>query len=152
MAASSTPLSICQCFLFESPVCLQLDHLELWSPGNLSRDIQLVLFLFDSFPCDAGGKTRKKDSRLQLGSHRGSVCFLQSLGIDCWDTLPSSARLELFEDIISSFNCFKLTMVILLKLSLSFLKTGASFFIFLDPILIFSIMKQKNINTEGCCY
>lgn len=52
----------------------------------------------------------------------------------------------------NSFNCFKLTVVILLKLSPSSLRTGASFFIFLALIFICSIMRQKNINKEGCCY
>lgn len=75
MAASSTPSSICQHSLLGSPICLQLAHFELRSLGNLSRDSQFCFF-FDSFLCDAGGKTRRKDSLLWLGSHRVSVRFL----------------------------------------------------------------------------
>lgn len=101
------------------------------------------LILFESFPWCAGGKTRRKDSLLQLRSHRGSVLFLASLRRNCWNALPSSSRLELFDDTSSSFNCFKLTLVIVLKLSPSCLKIGASFFIRLALITNCSIMRQK---------
>lgn len=45
MPASSTPSSICQCSLLGSLICFQLDHFELWSLGNLSRDIRFCFFL-----------------------------------------------------------------------------------------------------------
>lgn len=118
----SVSIPFWKALFFFSQITLNYIALEVYEGMSSS-----VSFLFLS--CDAGGKTRRKYSLLQLGSHTGSGHFL-SLGRNCWDTLLSSSRLELFEDISSSFNCFKFTVVILVTYP-SFLKIGASFFIFL---------------------
>lgn len=112
-------------------VFLQLTF-KLWCLGNLSRGVQL--FLSDSFPCNAEGKARGKDSLLQLGIYT-------SLGRNCWDTLSSNATLHLFEDTINSLNCLKLTgntaQVLLHSSKLEQISS-----IFLCLILLCSIMKQ----------